>query len=127
MTVNWSSRMANFTFGYCLVNSSASAFANGNPVSAYISSVIGALASSVLTALSVCGDDESSEPGALQAPATSATAASGVASTMPRRGHRSAMNPGIYGSSLHHGSRGQVARGGPPRRRSASQLVAKLI
>ncbi|GAA0956824.1 hypothetical protein Vau01_086330 [Virgisporangium aurantiacum] len=66
----------------------------------------------MLTGRLVCGVDESSEPGALHAPATSATAASGAASTTPRRDNRPALNPGIYGSSLRHRPRERVARRG---------------
>ena len=46
MTVDWSSRMLNLTFECCLENSSANALANGKPVSAYMSRVIGSAPSS---------------------------------------------------------------------------------
>src|SRR6185369_3020299 len=43
MTANWSSRISHFTFGYCLVNSSARSFGSGKPVSKYPLRVIGAV------------------------------------------------------------------------------------
>ena len=86
MTVNWSSRMLNVTFGCCLVNSSASALASGKPVSAYISRVIGSVPSSVLTAASEPVRGDSSAPGALHAVATSPSASTGARSAA-RRGN----------------------------------------